>query len=75
MSIAAAVAAPAWPRAGRSLLFLALAWVVRPRRARRINRRAARALDQVPAMTLRDIGMSRPQVFAGVRGRFGDDRW
>lgn len=75
MSIAAAFAAPALPRAGRNLLFSALTWVTRPRGARRADRRAARALDLVPDTTLRDIGMNRPQVFAGIRGRLGEDRW
>jgi len=74
MSIAAAFAAPALPRAGCTLLFSALTWVTRPRGARR-DRRVARALDQVPNATLRDIGMNRPQVFAGIRGRLGEDRW
>jgi len=74
MSIAAAFAAPALPRAGRVFLFTALVRVVRPWAKRRANRWAARALDQVPDMTLRDIGMNRPQVFAGIRGRLSEDR-
>jgi len=74
MTIAAAFAAPALPRAGRTFLFTALVRVVRPWAKRRANHWAARALDQVPDMTLRDIGMNRPQVFAGIRGRIGEDR-
>ncbi|TWT02692.1 hypothetical protein [Reyranella sp. CPCC 100927] len=74
MSIAATFAAPALPRASRILLRSALRRIARPWAARRTARRAARALDQVPYMTLRDIGMSRPQVFVGVRGRLGEDR-
>jgi len=48
--------------------FPALGAMVRAFRARQAERLTIRELDAVPQATLRDIGMTRPQVFARVHG-------
>ena len=57
------------PRTGPGLSFPALAAIVRTLRAQRANRRSMRQLDAVPQATLRDIGITRPEIFAGVHGQ------
>ena len=47
----------------------ALAAIVRTLCDRQADRRTIRQLDAVPRATLRDIGITRPEIFAGVHGR------
>jgi uncharacterized protein YjiS (DUF1127 family) len=54
--------------------FPGLARVIRRLRERRANRLRRRHLDVVPADILKDIGMTRPQVFAGIPGRLSAAR-
>jgi uncharacterized protein YjiS (DUF1127 family) len=56
------------PRNEAGFSFPALATIVRTFRARHANRRTMRQLDAVPQATLKDIGITRPEVFAGVHG-------
>ena len=56
------------PCAECDLPFPSLAAMVRTLRQRQADRVIRRQLESVPAATLRDIGITRPEVFAGVRG-------
>lgn len=56
------------PRMSPKFRFPGLARMVKAVRNRRADRLSRRHLDVVPAEILRDIGMTRPQVFAGVAG-------
>ena len=55
-------------RAEAGFPFPALAAMVRTFRARQADRRTMRQLDAIPRATLKDIGITRPEVFAGVHG-------
>ena len=56
------------PRTEAGFSLPALAAIVRTFRARQADRRTMRQLDAVPQATLKDIGITRPEVFAGVHG-------
>ncbi len=56
------------PRAERDFPFPALTAMARSFRERQADRLSGRRLDAVPDATLKDIGITRPEVFAGVRG-------
>lgn len=68
MAISVLRAAARHLRAVRACALLALPRMARAVRRRRAARLSARRLDAVPDATLRDIGMTRAEVFAGVRG-------
>ena len=57
------------PRASLDRAAAALGTAVKRVRERRAERLGRRQFQALPSATLKDIGMTRPQVFAGIYGR------
>ncbi|HJQ55254.1 MAG TPA: hypothetical protein VJ890_00020 [Vineibacter sp.] len=68
------LAAAERPQNGSGICLARMAKAIKTLRDRRADRLRRRQLDVVPAEILKDIGMTRPQVFAGVPGHLSAAR-